>query len=937
MDSKQWEWLQQHFEVATGLSAEEQQAYVEPLRLTHPLLAEELAGMLAADGQADSWLDRPAFPTEEVFQTLSQREGERIGPYQLKRLIGKGGMGNVYLGKRVDGGFEQEVAIKLLRPGFDQAYLLDRFRTERQIQARLEHPNIARLLDGGRDQHGHPYFSMEYVPGMPIDGYCEAHQLPIPERLTLFLQVCDALSYAHRQLVIHRDLKPSNILISDAGTVKLLDFGIARLLEEESTLTQVGDRLYTPEYASPEQVRGKTVGTATDVYSLGVVLYELLCGKRPLELQGLSPGEREQQLLSQQPSPPSERVAAHSSAQSHLSGDLDTICLKALRKEPERRYESVQALAQDVQRHLNHQPVLARPDTWAYRAGKYLRRNRLGLAVAAGVGLLLISLVSFYTWRLGKERDQARNEAEKSQAVTEFLADIFESNTPYEAGADTLLARDLLDRGAERIPKEFQQQPEIQIELLGLLGELYTELGLWEVGKTQYLAALETQAEQLPEQGQERVHLLIRLANLYIKNGFLPEADSIAQEASMVFRQLPNPQPTQAGELYQIVGDLFLRRRQLDSAEHSLFASLEAYQQAYQPPHITIAVTLKSLGSLYVTAHEGEKAIAYYEKSLAMFRELQATENLSFREAAMLHNLGMAHQRSGNLALADSLVSAGIDLFFQQYDTIHPVLANMFRTKSSLYLSQGQLPEAEAAIRKSQQIYLNLYGPDHSLVAKSISDLASIKADLSEWEEAEQLYLQALDIQQKSQDPSAISSVYVNLARLKKDQGQLPEAEAYFLQALETDKAFYQGPHLYVVDDLNGLGNLAEIQAQPERALSYYQAAMDLLRSGLGDQNRFAAQTYVKYGHLLALQQDRTGSSWLKQGLEIQETLFATGDHRILRSQRWLGEAWLEMGEVEKADSLLQICFQTLEEKKGREHPETQELRELLEAIASDQ
>ena len=346
MNQTHWERLQHYFEEAVKLPEAEWMPYLQKACEGYPGLAEEVQEMLQADAADNSLLSGMILPSGGLEAVLNPMEGQMIGVYQIDRLLGRGGMGAVYLANRVDGQFEQQVAIKLLKRGMDSEELLRRFQTERQIQARLEHPNIARLLGGGLSADGQPYFSMEYVQGLPLDQYCDQQQLSLRQRLELFLLICQAIQYAHSQLVIHRDLKPSNILVNDKGQVKLLDFGIARIMEEgqDSGLTQTGHRLYTPEYASPEQAQGKNVGTATDIYSLGVILYELLGGFRPLNLTELSPLEKEQKLVSETPILPSKRVqelgsgslggraSSKEKLSKSLSGDLDTICLKALRK-----------------------------------------------------------------------------------------------------------------------------------------------------------------------------------------------------------------------------------------------------------------------------------------------------------------------------------------------------------------------------------------------------------------------------------------------------------------------------------------------------------------------------------------------------------------------------------------------------------------------------
>ena len=390
-------------------------------------------------------------------------EGQVIGPYKLIRKIGQGGMGAVYLASRDDDEYKKRVAIKLVKRGMDSEEVLNRFRHERQILASLDHPNIARLLDGGTTEDGLPYFVMEYIEGTPVDTYCDERRLSINERLNLFRKVCSAISYAHQNLVVHRDIKPGNILVTSNGEPKLLDFGIAKLLNPElyaQTIltTALSTRLMTPDYASPEQVRGRKITTATDIYSLGVVLYELLTGHRPYRIKSYTQEEIERIICRETIEKPSTAInrvvtgkdGAQQTAitpeivsetregqpeklRKRLAGDLDNIVLMAMRKEPERRYVSAEQFSEDIRRHLEGLPVIARKDTFAYRASKFIRRNKIGVAAAAAFLILAVTataLIINQSIRASRERD-------KAQQVSRFLVELFNVSDPGEARGNT--------------------------------------------------------------------------------------------------------------------------------------------------------------------------------------------------------------------------------------------------------------------------------------------------------------------------------------------------------------------------------------------------------------------------------------------------------------------------------------------------------------------
>ena len=390
----------------------------------------EVDSLLASHEEAGDFLLTPAVDTDQYADEdleVEDLSGSRVGPYRLVHVLGRGGMSAVYLGERVDGDFQQTVAVKVIRRGMDSGPILRRFRTERRALAALEHPNIARLIDGDETADGRPYLVMEYVNGLPIDRYCEQRQLSIAARVDLFRGVCEAVQHAHGRLVVHRDLKPSNILVSDDGRVKLLDFGIAKLLEpRDMGLTATVQRMMTPRYASPEQVRGEPVTTATDIYSLGVLLYELLTDKPPYQLERATSQEVERVICATEPARPSTVVAAGSRVARSLAGDLDNIVLKAMRKEPERRYISAEHLAEDLQRHEEGLPVQARPDTFGYRAHKFVRRNLVAVVAATVVTLALVGATAVST-RLYLQSEQARKEADTQRRTAARVSDFLQS------------------------------------------------------------------------------------------------------------------------------------------------------------------------------------------------------------------------------------------------------------------------------------------------------------------------------------------------------------------------------------------------------------------------------------------------------------------------------------------------------------------------------
>jgi serine/threonine-protein kinase len=491
-DAERWAEVDRLFAAALERPAAERDRFLE---IACPAeLRPAVSRLLAADAASGGFLERPVARLLGETASEAPAPGRRLGPYRLLREIGTGGMGTVYLAVRDDAQYERQVAVKVLRAGLADPAARHRFLAERQILARLEHPAIARLYDGGTTADGRPYLVMEWIDGLPLTGYCDQNRLSIEARLSLFLQVAAAVQHAHQNLLVHRDLKPGNILVTAEGEPRLIDFGIAKQLAPEGgdgNLTRTGLRLLTPSYASPEQVRGEAITTASDVYSLGVLLYELLAGRSPYRVEPGLLHEVERAICEEEPERPSQALlrspAAGPTAEAiaaargmrpaalrrRLAGDLDNVVLMALRKEPGRRYGSAAQLAADLERHLGDLPVLARPDTLAYRGRKFVQRHRAAVA-AAGLSLLVLAgfVVSLAAQgrRLARERDKARY-------ALSFLVDVFEDADPHKTAGAALTAREILARGAARAAGELSRPPEVQAAALDAIGQLGLGLG----------------------------------------------------------------------------------------------------------------------------------------------------------------------------------------------------------------------------------------------------------------------------------------------------------------------------------------------------------------------------------------------------------------------------------------------------------------------------
>ncbi|MDQ3198057.1 MAG: serine/threonine-protein kinase [Verrucomicrobiota bacterium] len=632
---------------ALELDPKERAAFLDQACAGDAELRAEAESLLGQEKHVRHFIEEP--PTAVAAKALEATADEafvsrQLGAYKTICEIGRGGLGTVYLAARADDAYEKEVALKLLRRGLDTDDILRRFRKERQILARLEHPNIARLIDGGTSEDGLPYFVMEYVPGEPFTTYAERSGLTTKERLQLFRTVCAAVAYAHQHLIIHRDLKPSNILVTAEGEVKLLDFGIAKVLgaDDEAafqTMTQL--RVMTPEYASPEQVRGGNITTASDVYSLGVVLYELLTGAKPYRLTGHNPKELESAITEQEPERPSAAVASN---QQSLRGDLDNIVLMALRKEPARRYASVAQFSDDLHRHLEGLPVLARKGTVRYRAVKFIQRHRLGVAAALFIFLSLLAGI------IATERQAraARRESAKAEAISTFLQKILNSSSPsFNTRAGETTVKDVLDEASRRLATiALSTQPEVRAELQRIIGTSYLDIGEYDRAEQNLTAALAVQVRLFGEDSLECLKTSSMLAALWAGvQGKYVKAEQFYKQKLPLLRAEQKRGRISASELATALnGAALLRRAQGHSREAELLLR-EELQLAPQLPPDFVGVADSVLALTLTDQGKFDPAIRMMRTKVALLRRQPSGENVSL--AGSLTALGSFLMQSG--------------------------------------------------------------------------------------------------------------------------------------------------------------------------------------------------------------------------------------------------------------------------------------------------
>jgi serine/threonine-protein kinase len=764
-------------------------------------------------------------------EPLATRVGERVGPYELLELLGHGGMATVYLARRVEGGFEQRVAVKLIRTDGGTAELIRRFESERDILSGLRHANIARLLDGGSTADGIPYLVMDLVEGIPLTDWVRKQRLDLEARLWLFLEVAAAVAYAHRNLVVHRDLKPSNLLVDDEGHPMLLDFGIAKLLDQDQGadgLTHTRARWMTPGYAAPEQIRGEGVTTATDVYQLGVLLYELLAGARPFAVEGRSTYEIEQMILTDDPPRPSARAAAADAA--GLAGDLDAIVLKAMRKEPEERYASVEALTADIRRHLTAEPVEAHRGGRAYRARKFVRRNRGAVAAAVVVTVLLAAWAVTATVqgaRLAVERDRAEAQSEKATRVTGFLTSLLGAVNPREAQGSEPTVREVLERGVERIGTELADQPELQAELYLTTGDVYESLGDFEAADSLLTRALDLRRALYGDGPHEEIAAAqVLLGRLRLEQGRFEEAEPLMALALDQRRALhPAGSEGIADDMVEL-GDAYRSLNRRGEALEVYQEALAMYEALDAPPRASVAITRNNVALVHHETGRLAVALPLYERAVA-----ELLDTLGPRHPYTLilqHNLAGFNRTLGRYAIADSIfrevVAVEADVHGRSPDAA-PALANLGIT---LRL-RGHYDEAAGVLTESLELMEPL-GPTHPAVTLRLRNLAHVRIDQGRYDEAEALLRDFGRRQVERMGPTGETSAIQDLGIVYRKSGRYAQALDATHEALRRFRDTYEAPHPAIADALAYLAQTHREAGEVEEAAGAFRDALDMVR-----------------------------------------------------------------------------------------------------------
>jgi serine/threonine-protein kinase len=789
MSPERWTRIEQIVQSALDCAPAGRSAVIDTACGSDTELRREVESLLAF--HEDQSFGDQSFATDSGFadgirvlehRTREQTEGLRIGNYRILREIGRGGMGAVYLAARADDAFNKLVALKIIRRGLDLEDVVRRFRSERQILAMLDHPNIGRLLDGGATEEGLPYFVMEYIEGEPLDRYCEKNKPGIAERLTLFQGICSAVSYAHQNLIVHRDLKPANVLITPQGLPRLLDFGIAKILAPESgqEKTITGIRPLTPEYASPEQVRGEPVTTASDIYSLGVLLYWLLTSRSPYRSPMTSPVEIERAICEEEPVKPSAAVGKREARE--LKGDLDTVVLMALRKEPRRRYASVEQLSEDVRRHLANIPVTARPDTRGYRASKFLRRNWAWVAMGAVTFLSLSGGIVASLW----QTHVARKEQARAARVSEFLQDVVGysrtgAGSQNQKGVQATVD-DLLEYAARRVETELKDQPEVKAELLGTIGGTYANRSKIELAQRYLGEAVDLNRKLYGPGSLQGARNMYALGVLYYRKGDYAGADSWFSKALPVAREHARDGDSELVWFVSMLSDAAFGKRavgQLGAAE-ALWGEALNYAPRMPQKYKGMDIELKTFlaQSALDRGDVGKADPLAYEA----VQSLRAFGGDHIALAQSLLNLGNVRRLEKKFPEAEALTREGIDLYRQVQGNGHTHVAGGLLALASVHYDEARYDLAEQDAHQAQEIVAQL-PPGGNVRANLDSILGRVLNKTGRPEDAEPLLREAVAIRQKSQSSPGLADPLGLLGECLLSQKRYAEAEPVLIES----------------------------------------------------------------------------------------------------------------------------------------------------------
>jgi len=894
---------------------------------------------------------------------LPPEADSQIGPYKLLELLGEGGMGEVWLAEQTEP-VRRRVALKIIKLGMDTKQFLARLEAERQALAVMDHPNIASFYDGGATDAGRPYFVMELVQGIPITDYCDTNRLNTEERTRLFVEVCHAVQHAHHKGVVHRDLKPSNVLVAvkdDHPVVKIIDFGIAKAMGQELTdrtlVTRVGQIIGTPEYMSPEQAEmsGLDVDTRTDVYSLGVMLYELLVGTLPYDLGAKADQAIRHAIRDTVVPRPSTRLTTMEGTKEtiaqyrrttvdalrkELRSDLDWIILKAMEKDRTRRYETANGLGLELERHLRHEPVLAHAPSARYRISKFVKRHKMGVSAGAAItAALILGLTGATVGMVQAQRAERRAEAEAetAQQVSDFLVELFEVNTPSEALGDTITAREILNRGSERIETELADQPTLQGRLMDVMGNVFTSLGLYTEAEPLLRRSLDLRRGALGEEHPDVATSLHSLAWLYRAQGRLEEALPLAQQAVDIREKTDGPDSRETATSVQVLGMIQRDQGDFEPARINLERSLRIREAALGPDHIEVSTSLYHLGWLSLRLGEYAEAKASYERACAIAEK--ELDPFDWALGWCFNDLGVVSSNLGESEAALGYYERALAIFEDVLSPDHPSLGLILNNLGSLHWGNGDFAAARSFYERALEIKEATFGANHPETAGALMNLALLLQSTEDYAGAHTRYLRALAIQDSARGPNSldVADVLGNLGYLLRYVGEFDEAMAILQRTLRIKEEGLGPDHPEIAIVLLNLGWLYRDLDRLEESAAAFRRATEIQSGSWGPEDPRLAVTLAYSATIL------NDEGHFDESLSVLERAKELGANDPDPEGNWFrlvhweeARALRGLGRMAAADSVLDRVINLVREREGEESADFAHWMARLWAVKGD-